>query len=138
MKLVTSFDCPPIPVRSFDWSAYEEEQMGGICSDPTCSCRDHLIIGHGSTEEDAVKDFVQSLLEHFDISVSELMTPDCEKCGKRPATHTALVREEMLSDERGTVWGHVEVQLCDECDRESEPDWDAIREEREEWRRENI
>ena len=55
----------------------------------------------------------------------------CEHCEEREATHQALVREEVLSDERGTVWGHVNMWLCDECDRESGPDPDLLYDE---WR----
>jgi len=49
---------------------------------------------------------------------------------------SSYAHEERLSDERGTVWGHVEIQICDECDREDEPNGDNIREEREERHRE--
>jgi hypothetical protein len=59
---------------------------------------------------------------------------ECERCGELADCQLVLKREEMLSDERGTVWGHVEVPLCDKCLEETEdrePDWDAIRDERE-------
>ena len=76
---------------------------------------------------DAIEDFLEEI-ENWES------TPECERCEERAATHQVLMREEMLSDDRGIVWGYADVWLCDQCDREDEPDWDAIREEREERR----
>ena len=47
----------------------------------------------------------------------------CEHCEEREATHQALVRKEVLSDERGTLYRTDEMWLCDECDpQRPEPD----------------
>jgi hypothetical protein len=73
MKLVTSYEHPPIPWRKFDWCAFDEEQMSGICADPDCTCRQYLVRGWGETEEQAILAFVQDLLEKGDVSVSEMM-----------------------------------------------------------------
>jgi len=56
-KIITSYDHPPIPVRSFDWSAcYEGFEEDGPC-------------GHGATEAEAIAD----LTENYD--------PPCPMCG---------------------------------------------------------
>ncbi len=45
-KIITSFDYPPIPVRSMDWSAVREGYDAGD------------LIGRGKTEADAVADLL--------------------------------------------------------------------------------
>lgn len=72
MKLVTSPEYPPIPWRKFDWCAFDEDQMGGICADPDCNCRQNLVRGWGETEEQAIIEFVRDLLSRHDLS------PICE------------------------------------------------------------
>ena len=48
-RVVTSHICPPIPFRSMDWCAYfdGEEERGGY--------------GYGSTEAEAIADFINNL-----------------------------------------------------------------------------
>jgi hypothetical protein len=49
VKLKTSYDYPPIPIRTMDWAAFEAESCGcGEC---------HNIVGHGRTKGEAVADF---------------------------------------------------------------------------------
>jgi hypothetical protein len=72
MKLMTSFENPAIPWRTFDWVAYDDDAMD-VCADPDCNCRSHVVQAFGVTEEEAVLNFVQTLLEKLDISVSEMM-----------------------------------------------------------------
>jgi hypothetical protein len=43
-KIITSQDCPPIPVRDYDWSALREDYDEGD------------FIGYGRTEQDAIDD----------------------------------------------------------------------------------
>lgn len=50
-KIITSHDCPPIPNRSFDWSAVTDNYDLG-----------HPI-GHGATEAEAIADLKQQLEE---------------------------------------------------------------------------
>jgi len=50
-KIKTSHDCPPIPDRSFDWSAVTDNYDLG-----------HPI-GHGATEAEAIADLKQQLEE---------------------------------------------------------------------------
>jgi hypothetical protein len=71
MKLVTSFENPPIPWRKFDWVALDEDQMSGVCGDPDCHCRQNLVRGWGETEEQAVVAFVRCLLAGLGIELLE-------------------------------------------------------------------
>jgi hypothetical protein len=43
-KIITSQECPPIPVRDYDWSAVREDW-------DECD-----LIGYGRTEKDAIDD----------------------------------------------------------------------------------
>ena len=57
-RIVTSHVYPPIPVRSYDWCAHYdgEEEAGGY--------------GWGSTEEEAVRDFLENCAEDHDQRLS--------------------------------------------------------------------
>jgi hypothetical protein len=46
-KIITSQDCPPIPVRDYDWSAVREDW-------DECD-----FIGYGRTEQDAIDDLLE-------------------------------------------------------------------------------
>lgn len=46
-KIITSQDCPPIPVRNYDWSASREDWDEGD------------LIGYGKTEQDAIYDLLE-------------------------------------------------------------------------------
>jgi hypothetical protein len=50
MKIITTYECKPIPVRNFDWVAYEDgkEEDG--------------IYGYGATEVEAIEE-LKELLE---------------------------------------------------------------------------
>jgi len=52
MNIVTSHDCPPLPIRSYDWSAHikGQEEPG----DP---------IGYGATEAEAIEDLLWKVEE---------------------------------------------------------------------------
>lgn len=60
MKIITSFDFPPIPISDFDWSAVTDnydcdcDQDGFFSTHP---------IGHGRTEEAAIADLKEKLSE---------------------------------------------------------------------------
>lgn len=43
-EIITSYDYPPIPLRSYDWSAIREDYDGGD------------LVGHGKTEKEAIAD----------------------------------------------------------------------------------
>ena len=59
MKIVTRFVYPPIPIRDYDWCAYYdgEEEAGHY--------------GYGSTEEEAIKDFIENCAEDHDERLSK-------------------------------------------------------------------
>ena len=51
--IVTSYIHPPIPLRQYDWAAYEDEET---------EC--HQTVGYGETELDAIIDLLaQQLIE---------------------------------------------------------------------------
>jgi hypothetical protein len=50
----TSFDYPPIPIRSFDWSAVTEDYDGA----PDAGWQP---VGHGETEEAAIADLLDQI-----------------------------------------------------------------------------
>ena len=47
MKIITTYHCPPIPDRNYDWSAMREEDIGE-------EKRGH--VGWGKTEQEAIDD----------------------------------------------------------------------------------
>lgn len=52
MKIKTHYDPPPIPVRTFDWSAYDDDTYSGDEGQP---------LGRGRTEEEAIADLLQQI-----------------------------------------------------------------------------
>jgi hypothetical protein len=52
-NVVTEHVLPPIPDRSFDWSAHDDNSYDGA---PDAGRRNH-IIGRGATEQEAIADF---------------------------------------------------------------------------------
>ena len=60
MKIRTSFDYPPIPVRSFDWSAVDDDTYEP--GNP---------IGHGATEQEAIADLMAQMDDVDDGQPSE-------------------------------------------------------------------
>lgn len=58
MKIVTSYDYPPIPDRSCDWSAIDEDTYDGAPdTHPACP------IGRGATEAEAIADLLALMEE---------------------------------------------------------------------------
>ncbi len=53
-RVVTSYDPPPIPYRTMDWSAWDDKL--GADSSP---------IGRGATEAEAIADFYDQWLEEY-------------------------------------------------------------------------
>lgn len=51
IKVRTHNDCPPIPVRSFDWSAVDDNYDGGGA------------VGRGATEQEAIADLLEQIEE---------------------------------------------------------------------------
>lgn len=58
MKIETSFDYPPIPDRSMDWSAVDGDTYDGAPdTHPPCP------IGRGRTEAEAIADLLEKIEE---------------------------------------------------------------------------
>lgn len=53
MKIKTSFVYPPIPIRCFDWQAYDYDTYDG----------EGCPLGHGATEQEAIDDLLQQIGE---------------------------------------------------------------------------
>jgi len=51
MNINTTYENPPIPMRNLDWSAYAEGYEPGDA------------LGHGATEDEAIKDLLDQLGE---------------------------------------------------------------------------
>jgi len=56
MNIRTVHICPPIPIRDFDWCAYDEDTFDG----------EGRPVGYGSTEEEAIADLRQKIEEAND------------------------------------------------------------------------
>ncbi len=59
IKVQTTFEYPPIPVRCMDWSAVDYDTYDYDCDQDgffsTCP------IGHGATEQEAIADLIEQL-----------------------------------------------------------------------------
>ncbi len=53
MKIVTEFVYPPIPIRSFDWLAIDDDTYDGLTGP----------MGWGTTEQAAIDDLLEQLEE---------------------------------------------------------------------------
>lgn len=64
MKIKTSHDFPPIPIRSFDWSAYDDNTYDpGEYDYETGRYIGGSPVGHGATEQEAIRDLMEQLEE---------------------------------------------------------------------------
>lgn len=54
MKIITSYDKPPIPTRNMDWSAHTDNYEASYEGDGHWSSNEP--IGHGATEQEAIDD----------------------------------------------------------------------------------
>lgn len=61
MKVTTSFICPPIPIRSMDWSAIDSNTYDADCDQDGFFSRDP--VGYGATEAEAIADLMEQLNE---------------------------------------------------------------------------
>jgi len=59
IKVSTSFDYPPIPIRSMDWSAIDSNTYDADCDEDGffSSCP----VGYGATEAEAVSDLLEKM-----------------------------------------------------------------------------
>ena len=58
MKIKTEFWAKPIPMRQFDWAAYDEDTYDGAEDSVTRSQ-----IGYGRTEQEAINELMELLAE---------------------------------------------------------------------------
>lgn len=55
LRIRTSLNCPPIPVRSFDWCAWRD--------DDEPNDNGQMLQGYGATEQDAIDDLIEQIEE---------------------------------------------------------------------------
>ncbi|MGM4891222.1 hypothetical protein [Tardiphaga sp. 839_C3_N1_4] len=60
MNIRTTFEYPPIPVRSFDWSAVDDDTYDG----------EGCLIGHGATKQAAIDDLIDQISEREDVALA--------------------------------------------------------------------
>jgi hypothetical protein len=60
IKIHTSFDYPPIPVRDMDWSAVDDNYDADCDSDGYFSS---CPVGRGATEQEAIADLLEQIEE---------------------------------------------------------------------------
>jgi len=53
MRIKTNFDYPPIPIRDYDWSAWDDETYDEGC-----------LVGHGKTEQEAIDDLIEQIKDN--------------------------------------------------------------------------
>lgn len=58
MNIRTTFVYPPIPVRSFDWCAVDDDTYDGAEDS-------HCLIGYGRTEQEAIADLLEQIGERI-------------------------------------------------------------------------
>lgn len=61
MKIKTSHDYPPIPIRAFDWSAIDDDTYDG----------EGCPVGHGATEAEAIADLLEQIEDRADEPARE-------------------------------------------------------------------
>lgn len=72
MKIVTVNVQPPVPVRDYDWCAYDSSAYDGA------EDAGHQVVGWGPTEEAAVNDFNTQWQDEHDLC--EHGVPPKERC----------------------------------------------------------
>lgn len=75
MKIRTSYDYPPIPIRSMDWSAVDDDTYDGPGSP----------IGRGATEAEAIADLEEQIQERVDAAVDGMIPKSWLKRDSVPA-----------------------------------------------------
>ena len=72
MKIVTEIVFPPIPVRNYDWRAYDDDTYDGNTS--------HSPVGYGATREEAIED-LKGQLKDAEEDHREVGCQSCSACG---------------------------------------------------------
>jgi hypothetical protein len=68
VKIHTSFDYQPIPIRNMDWSAVTDDYDCDCDQDGFFSTSPH---GHGATEQEAIADLIEQLRENDEDGLIE-------------------------------------------------------------------
>lgn len=74
MNIKTNYDFPPIPIRNFDWSAWNDDTYD-----------EDSIIGHGKTELDAINNLIEMIEGNVSAPINEVKNKNeinCPSCGK--------------------------------------------------------
>jgi len=71
IDLKTTCICPPIPDRSFDWCAYDDNTLDGDWDGDKFISPKHHFVGYGPTEEQAIIAWVRILLDDADICLQQ-------------------------------------------------------------------
>lgn len=58
-KIRTTHECPPIPIRSMDWSAIDDDTYDVDCDQDGFFSTSP--VGRGATEEEAINDLLEQL-----------------------------------------------------------------------------
>ncbi len=61
IRIKTSFVHPPIPIRSFDWQAWDDNTYDCDCDED--GFFSNCPLGHGATEQEAIDDLLQQIEE---------------------------------------------------------------------------
>jgi hypothetical protein len=61
IKIRTTFEYPPIPVRDMDWSAIDDDTYDVDCDQDGFFSRSP--IGRGATEQEAIADLIEQIEE---------------------------------------------------------------------------
>jgi len=80
MRIKTEFVNPPIPDRSFDWSAIDDDTYDGAEDAPN-----RHEVGYGATEQEAIRDLLEILgQEYTDETAIELGLAEPTRRGPAP------------------------------------------------------
>ena len=102
MKIITSFDFPPIGTRDMDWSAIDDSTYGGEPNDP---------IGYGPTREKAILDLINQFADDLFPEI-----PSYDLCSAvNPDLWSAYCALKNRPNDASFVWSEADVvQAIDE------------------------
>lgn len=106
MKIKTIYVYPPIPIRDFDWAAYDADTYDGVSGK----------VGFGATKEQAIRELEEILRQDADAEEVCRLGDCCPRCGEEICKH-------------GVCWcdgdedGH-----CSDCSRRANLEYEAERE----------
>src|SRR5437016_14263842 len=72
MKIKTIYVYPPIPIRDFDWAAYDADTYDGVSGK----------VGFGATKEQAIRELEEILRQDADAEEVCRLGDCCPRCGE--------------------------------------------------------